>query len=222
MSFSDQQISKWATDYERELCARSDFICDRISLEVIAARSEYQLPNYITNIRMVLCKGKEVKAKGFQASLFTGDTPFSTVGASPYEYVVSGKGLRIIKFYPTPAEAISEVSGELFSINADTNGLIIEFYRTPSSTVKLPEWCRRYLLKDYICWKAFRNEGPDQDIRSANYYESRLSENAAYISLIKNNMHQGYVNILGTDNNQSRSLPGKPVLPSNFGTVIPY
>lgn len=222
MPFTDQQISKWAVDYERELCAKHNLICDRLSLDLTAGIGEYQLPNYITNIRLVIYKGQEIKHKGMQASLITGDTPFSTVGSSPFEYVVNGKGQRVIRFYPTPLETIAAATGDLFSIDADKDALIIEFYRTPSQDnldIRLPEWCRRYLLKDYICWKAFNNEGPDQDMRAANYYASKLEQNSLYIAMIKDNMFSSYITNFGAGNLDRRVI-GRGVMPSNYGTPV--
>lgn len=224
MSFSDNQLSKWANDYEKELCAKNDLICDRISLAITSGASEYHIPNYITNIRMVLWKGKEIYPKGFQFSIATGDSPFNSGSSLPYEYVVTGKGLRIIKFFPTPSETILEYlpilpANDLFTREADEVGVIIEFYRTPSPTdinIRLPGFIRRYLIKDYVCWKAFRNEGPLQDLRAASYYEERLGANQQYIGTIKDNMQQAITHVLDPYPLQRGGKPHSPVLPDNF------
>lgn len=223
MGFSDTQISKWANDYEKELCSKENLIADRFALEVTSNVSEYELPNYITNIRCVLYKGYMVYPKGFQASIMMNDSPFQSINSNrPIEYIASGKGLRIIKFFPSPSETIATINGDLWNINADNNGVIIEFYRTPSlinENLRLPEWNRRYLLKDYICWKAFSNEGKDQDLKAATYYTLRMGEGVEYLKVIKDNMYQASVNVLNPVDNRREAL-ARPVLPSNFGTIV--
>jgi hypothetical protein len=222
--FSDTQLTTWAQNYERELCAKEDLIVDRISLDITSMVNEYEIPNYVTNIRSVLWQGKVVYAKGFRASVFTGDTPFQTSGSTPFEYVFSGKGLRVLKFLPSPNADIPYYSGDLWTADADQNAVIIEFYRTPdyNSTpqLKLPDWLRKYVLKDHVCWKAFAVEGPTQDLKAARYYQSRLANGIDYVQTIKTNMHASVINILYKDPWNSRRKPGRPVLPPNFGFPV--
>src|SRR5690349_4390227 len=122
-AFSDSQISKWAQDYERKLCAKYDFICDRLSLEIIPGIGEYELPNFVTGIRSVLYLGKELHPKGGRASILTGDIPFASTTSAPYEYQFSGMGLRVIKLLPSPGDAIPiyvpTTRNGLFTVDAD-------------------------------------------------------------------------------------------------------
>lgn len=224
VQFSDNQISTWAQIYEKEICAKNDLIVDRCSIGVTAFVNEYELPNYVTNIRSVLWLGKELHAKGFRASVITGDTPFQTAGSVPFEYVFSGKGQRVLKFYPSPNLTVAYNSGDLWTPTADETSVIVEFWRTPdylSDPQKvLPLWCRQYLLKDFICWKAFAIEGPQQDLRAAAYYQERIDQAAEYIGLIKENMHASQMNVLFDNKMLGRRKPGRPVLPPNFGYPV--
>lgn len=219
-AFSDAQISKWVNEYERELCATHDLICDRYSVGITAGVSQYEIPNYITNIRFILWQGKEVFPKGLTTSTMTGDTPFVTTSTSrPLEYIFSGLGLRTLKFIGTPSVAIAEYTGNLFTPAADAAAVIVEFYRTPSITdakLRLPVWLRRYLVKDYVCLKGFRNGGPRQDLRAAEYYEAKAKQNMEYLKKVKTNMYQSYINVLSPDNGTLRGRPARPVLPDNF------
>ena len=175
---------------------------------------------------MVLYKGKEIHPKGFRTSILTGDVPMSNVGSIPYEYVISGKGLRVLQLKPVPMENIPEYIGDLFTMEADRDGCIIEFYRTPSltdETMVLPNWLRRYLLKDYVCWKAFSSEGPHQDIRAAQYYQGRMNLGEQYLMTIKENMNRGIMHVLSAETKfNRRQKPHHPVLPSTFGTPTTY
>ena len=223
--FTDAQISTWAQIFERELCAKHDFIVDRISLGITPGVNEYQIPNYVTNIRSVLWLGRQVFPKGHVASQMTGDTPFQTAGSVPFEYVFSGKGLRVLKFYPTPLIAVAYDGGDLWNPTADRNDVIVEFCRTPdylSVPQKLiPPWCRQYLLKDFICQKVFAMEGPQQDLRAANYYQERVAAAEDYATQLKANMHASEINVLFKDPYQTgRKAPGRPVLPPNFGFPV--
>jgi hypothetical protein len=222
--FTDSQVSTWAQTYEKELCAKYDLIVDRLSLGITIGLNEYEIPNWVTNIRSVLWQGYEIYAKGFRASILTGDTPYQTAGSRPFEYVFSGKGQRVLKFYPTPMAAIPYDSGDLWNPTADLNDVIIEVYRTPDYAASpqkvLPTWLRQYILKDYVCWKAFASEGPQQDLRAAAYYQGRLAQGIVYIESIKEAMHASQMNVLYKDQFLSRRKPGRPVLPPNFGYPV--
>lgn len=220
-TFTDDQISKWAGDYERELCARQDFIGDRYSIPVFSGVGEYEIPNYVTNIRGVLFLGKALYAKGTRGSILTNDTPFATEGSIPFEYIYNGKGLRVLKFLPTPMEDIAAYSGDLWTVAADAAAVIVEFYRTPVLSDpfrRLPEWVRRYVIKDYVCWKAFAAEGPAQDLRAAKYYEGRLAAQGMYLEEIRSNQHMANQYVLSDKSNLARRRPGPLQYPSNFGT----
>lgn len=227
--FTDSQIQVWGQNYERELAAKYDLLADRWSLAIISGSNEYELPNYVTNIRSVLFQGKELHPKGFTASRMTNDTPFQTAGSIPYEYMFSGKGQRVIKLYPTPMCNISVYvpippAIDLWTPAADEAAVIIEFYRTPNYGINppliLPYWIRRYLLKDYICYKVFSMEGPQQDLRAAKYYEGRMIANDEYIKKIKNNMNSAQISIMFEQKVGPRRGPGRPVLPPNFGWPV--
>lgn len=222
--FTDQQLSNWAQSYEKELCAKNDFIVDRCSIGITIGINEYEIPNYVTNIRSVLWQGKELHAKGFRASIITGDTPFQTSGSVPFEYVFSGKGQRVLKFYPTPMLAVAYDSGDLWNSTADKNDVIVEFYRTPDYVSvpqkTLPVYLRQYVLKNYVCWKAFQSEGPTQDMRAAVYYNSRIAQDAEYLGLVKENMHRGHTMVLFENKFVGRRKPGRPVLPPTFGYPV--
>lgn len=224
--FTDNQITVWAQQYEREICAKYNFLADRWSLQINTGYNEYELPNYVTNIRSVLYMGKELHPKGFTASRMTNDTPFQTAGSIPYEYMFSGKGQRVIKLYPTPMDNIAVVAGDLWNPTAEEFGCIIEFYRTPNYTVNpplvLPNWLRRYILKDNVCYRTFKVEGPQQDLRAAKYYEQKMGQQQEYLQTIKNQMGKAQVNILFEKKVGNKRGPGRPVLPPNFGWPVNY
>lgn len=227
--FTDSQITVWGQNYEREICSKYPLIADRWSLQIISGDSTYELPNYINNIRSVLYMGKELHPKGFSASRMTNDTPFQTAGSIPYEYLMSGKGQRTIKLYPTPMDNIAvyvpaDPNIGLWSPAAEEVACIVEFYRSPNygsdPPLVLPWWLRRYLLKDYICYRTFNAEGPQQDLRASKYYQGRMSEQDEYLKRICRNMNQAQVNILFEQKVGPRRGPGRPVLPPNFGFPI--
>lgn len=222
--FTDSQLTTWAQTYEREVCAKENLLCDRVALAITENVNEYELPNYVTNIRSVLWQGKELHAKGFRASVMTGDTPFQTSGSIPFEYVFSGKGLRVLKFLPSPNTGIAQYMGDLWTADADRYGVIVEFYRTPDYSaappLQLPAWNRQYTLKDYVCWKAFQMEGPQQDTRAAEYYSNRLNQGIDYMRKIVGQIHKSQVNILYDNKFEGRRKPGRPVLPPNFGFPV--
>lgn len=224
-NFSDSQLSNYAIKYEQELCSKQDLIVDRVAIAVTAGRSEYELPNYVTNIRMVLYLGKVVYPKGMRASVITSDTPFTTATNAPYEYTFSGKGMRVIKFFPAPGDDIADPGGPYFDVSKDKVGVIVEFHRTPSqtdSTLRLPSWMRRWLLKDYICEKCFSMEGPTQDLRGATYYHQKVLDHDNIIGEVKENLNRFQINVLADRPRRTIRKPGHPILPPNFGFPSNY
>lgn len=218
-NFSDTQISKWANEYERELCAVNNLIVDRISLAITQGESDYTLPNYLTSIRAVLWQGKMVYPKSFGKSMATNDTPLTATESIPLEYIFSSLGAAVIKFLPFPSITIAEYVGDLFTPVADEAAVIIEFYRTPHLTdtdVRIPTWARRYLLKDYICMKAFRVDSTTQDLKASRYYEARMAENVNYVKTINQSLRGSYLNVLSEHPQRGRTRPGRPILPDNF------
>ena len=227
MTFTDTQISNWSFKYEQELSAKYDLIADRVSIPITSGLNEYQIPNYVTNIRTVLYLGKELYAKGGRASIITNDVPGETSGSVPFEYVYSNKGLRVLKFYPTPMDNIALYTGDLWTPAADEAAVIVEFYRTseslnPIGDNNLPPWLRQYLLKDYVCWKAGSVEGKGQDLRMSNYYQRKLDSHADYIRKIQENMNRLKHSVLAEQGFTGRRRPGRPVLPPNFGYPVNY
>lgn len=219
---TDAQISKWAQDFEREISGSFDFICDRLSLEIISGTGTYELPNYVTNIRSILYLGKELHAKGGRTSIITGDTPFGSTTTAPYEYQISGLGQRVIRLLPTPGDNIPVYVGDLFTPDADRLGCIVEFYRTAhydtyDHDLMLPDWFRRFILKDHVCWKAFSAEGPGLDLRAATYFDQKRLMNQQYLAKINSNLRNCYQMVLSDNKMIGRRKPGRPVLPPNFG-----
>jgi hypothetical protein len=224
-NFSDSQLSNYAIKYEQELCSKHDLIVDRVAIATTAGRSEYELPNYVTNIRMVLYLGKVVYAKGIRASVMTGDTPATTATNAPYEYLFNGKGMHVIKFFPAPDTSVTDPGGPYFDVTKDKIAVIVEFLRTPSqtdATLRLPSWMRRWLLKDYICEKCFSMEGPTQDLRGATYYHEKVLSHDALIGEIKSNLNRYQINVLSDRPRNTIRKPGHPVLPPNFGYPANY
>lgn len=226
-TFTDPQISNWSFKYEQEIASKHDLIADRFSIPVVSGTSEYQIPNYVSNIRLVLYQGKEVCAKGGRASIITNDTPGTTAGSTPFEYVYSNKGLRVLKFYPTPQDTIAQYTQDLWTPAADQAAVLVEFYRTstaanPIGQLNLPVWLRQYLLKDYVCWKSATVEGKGQDTRMSKYYQMRLDGHADYIRKVKENMHRMQQAVLAEQGFTGRRKPGRPVLPPNFGYPVNY
>lgn len=217
--FTDAQLTTWAQTYEAELCAKHNLLAARTSLAIVAGRSEYQLPSEVTNIRSVTWQGKEVYAKGSASTRITGDNPLTTGTGAPIEYLFGGKGLRVLRFMPAPQTAITAYGGNLWSATADADYVIVEYYRTPDYTdplMQLPVWCRRYILKDYICWKAFTSEGKQQDGRAAAYYTAKVAQHATYFGKVVGGLRAAIFRVLSAYPIERRG-PGRVTLPTNFG-----
>lgn len=223
--FTDTQLTTWAQTYEAELFAKFNLYAKRTSIATVVGRSEYELPTDVCNIRAVLYLGKEVHPKNGVFSKMTGDTPFNPTTSTPFEYVFSDQGQRVIKLHPAPDVAIASYVGDLWTATADAAACIVEYYAIPDYTDtfgQLPDWCRRNILKDYVCWKAFRIDGKGQDTRAAKYYEAKIAQDGKYFTKIKDNMHASEIQVLTDSPYRPYRKPGRPVLPPNFGIPVNY
>jgi hypothetical protein len=194
-------------------------------LPITVGLTEYDVPDDVVNIRLVLWLGKEVHPKSGTFSRITGDTPFSGVTSTPFEYLFSEHGQRVIKLFPSPDQTLAVYNGDLWTAEADAAACIVEYYALPDYTdplFQLPDWCKRNVLKDYVCWKAARMDGKQQDIRAAKYYEAKLLKRQDYFKKVKLNMHASETKVLTDSPYRPYRKPGRPVLPTNFGTPVNF
>lgn len=217
MLWSTQYLSELALEAEIEIAKEVPAIIDRYSLAIEAGISEYELPDYITNITRVFWKGMRLDPVShleignwiyvwdkstfgpfaqppYQDSAFDIDNIIgATPQGKPYRYFYSKLGENVIKFNPAPNESVAEFD-DLYKVNIP-NAVIIEFYRQPDGvTWKLPKYIRRRTIKAYVMWKAYACEGDGQDLSASQYFHGRYLVNLARAKKIIGNINSAIIN----------------------------
>jgi hypothetical protein len=221
MLWSNEYLARLAFDAETEIANETKCIIDRISISTALHVSEYQLPQYVFNVRKVYWKGFRLdpisgytvpetaydiitwKSAGFNPSAFspaflTGYSDITSTfgagvkGGKPIEYFYAGFGENIIKINPSANEVLQRYEDGLWSNNIE-NSLIIEFYRFPDGeNWKIPQYFRRRTIKAYVLWKAFAKEGDGQNLDASQYWEKRYHLLLGRAKIITDNIYKIY------------------------------
>ena len=224
MLWTSSYLARITLEAEVEIAKELECIIDRYSLATEMDLSEYQLPDYVNNIRRVFWKGERLdpisgSSMGFWNPSIEdfGEGVFDIIsfenpsfdissvnvqpssgniagGGKPRQYFYSRFGENVIKFSPSSNESILTYSSGLYSDNI-ANAVIIEFYRMPDGVDwKIPEYIRRRTIKAYVLWKAFQREGDGQNIKAANYWFNRYQQLMVRNKYIINNVYKVLTN----------------------------
>jgi len=202
MLWTNEYLARISLDAEIEIARETESIIDRLSLSTISGTSQYQLPEYVQNIRKILWKGfrldpaaqidyenwiwnlggSSIIGGAFEPSAFSSGFEIGSSSDSnsnsrpvgrPFQYFYSTFGENVVIFNPGINETIASVPDNLWGSEIG-NSVIIEFYRVPDGTsFKIPHYIRRRTIKSYVMWKSFEKEGPGQNLQAAEYYRNR-------------------------------------------------
>lgn len=216
MLWTNEYLADLALEAEIEIAKKLPCIIDRYSLSVEIGIAEYQLPEYVTNIRRVFWKGTRLDPVShleiddwvftWEQSTFGAftevnyqETAFDIddiIGATPMgkptRYFYSKLGENVIRLNPTPNENVG-VFDALYGANIP-NAVIVEFYREPDGVNwKLPEYIRRRTIKSYVMWKAFAREGDGQNLSASQYWQGRYAVNLERANKIILHLHSSLI-----------------------------
>lgn len=195
MIFSSETIQRFAEDGEEWVARTLRCIRQRISLSITAGVSEYELPSYVLGVSRLLWCGTKLSSTR-SASLdfkfadligFTAD-----MQGTPQCYFMSDATPRTIKFYPTPSIGIAKATIGLYSSEIPYR-VILDIYRTPGTSeddedTRLFYWALPWLIKHYVEYKCYSQEGKAQDLELANYHKKQFDEKLRLLQLIYSDM----------------------------------
>lgn len=171
--WSEADINRFSQEAEDTFLTMTNCVIDRISLHVNANQNDYVLPDYVTVIRRITWKGDKVfplPHRHFRTVDFIRST------GRPDWYVFNNTWQQTIKFYPTPNEEIAsspESADKLYSTEINKR-VIVEFARASNyTTMRIPEYLRRRLIKAYVMMKCFSMENSGQNIKVSKYFENK-------------------------------------------------
>ena len=245
MLWTNQYLDQLALEAEIFIAEDTKCIIRRISIPVYRDIVEYQLPDYVNNIRRVFYKGlrlNPIKGSGLEwinesveDGAFAGHA-FSDAyyidgissingsngrsGSKPFEYYYSTFGENVIRFDPGIDQDIIEYSDGLYDTNI-ANAVIIEFYSVADGVnFKIPDYIRRRTIKSYVLYKAFAKEGDGQNLQASEYWKGRYDLLLNRARSILNGVYSSCIYSRIDQNPRYKNLPARPVLPDNYGIIV--
>ena len=169
--WDSETINRFSNQGEDAFTNEYPCIIERIALDITQGTAQYLLPDYITNVRKVQWKGKQLYPITHRSYREYFDD-FNLQG-SPINYVFNNINQQKIQFVPVPNESVASVVTGLFGPEV-INRVIIEYYRTPDHfDIVLPAYFRRKLLKCYVAKMCFAVEGKGQNSKASKYFSSK-------------------------------------------------
>lgn len=202
--WSAATINRFLIDGEVEIAKSLKCLIARVSLAITAGTSTYSLPTDLLYIRRVTWLGKKLEpmpARTFhQLNVITAES-------EPLFYIFNQQGRNTIRLHPVPSQTVAALLTGLFGPNIATT-MIVEYYQLPNSTtVKLPEYIRRRLIKYYVLYRCFEQEGVGQNLKNAKKMLERYN---MYLDIFRK-IHSGHfiaqMNTLGAGNKRGILAP---------------
>ena len=248
MIWTTATINRFAEEAEKEIARQVKCIVKRVALDVRAYVSLYAIPDDVLSIRRVTWQGKKLEPRAFSGYLkypvtfgtggfSTGafditafDDGFYVSSASqtatpcgpPYVYFYSGFGENVIKLFPTPNVTLAPNTTDLFGSSIPLC-CIVEYWAFPDvsgTDYRIPTYIARRLIKSFVLWKCFSQEGPGQDLIAAQRHEIRFKTLLEDFRLIVSGVFVSRVRVRTPAANTFPTRIGRPRLPSNFGTYV--
>lgn len=219
MIWQASTITRYSQEGENNFINDYPCILTRMSLTISATVSTYALPDNVRSIRRISWQGWKLDPLGQRnmRDVFQ----YATQQGKPYWYVFNNIGANNIQFFPIPDTSITPSGGNLYS-DAITTDVIVEYYTMPNfSTLIIPSYFRRRLLKPYVLKKCFALENQGQNLKNSQYFgkkwESLKKLYGEFLDEIHGKSRKLCIN--GITSNQF--FPGQPILPvARFGIGI--
>lgn len=167
--WSAATITRFSLEGEQEIATSLKCIIARTSPSIVALTSTYILPADLLSIRRVTWNGIKIEpmpARDYHS--------LNNVASSsrPIFYIFNQQGRNTIRFYPIPDVTIASGT-QLFSSDIESC-VIVEYYQIPDgSTVLLPAYIRRRLIKYWVLYKCFMQEGKGQNLKASKRFKVR-------------------------------------------------
>lgn len=172
--WSEVDINRFSQEAEDTFLTMTHCVIDRLSLYIEPGINEYVIPDYVVRIRRITWKGDKIDPLPHR--IFRDWRAFNGMTAKPDWYVFNNIGSQKIRFYPTPNEEVAssvETPNKLYSSEISKR-VIIEFSRTSDyTTMRIPEYLRRRLIKSYVMMKCFSMENTGQNIQVSQYFSNK-------------------------------------------------
>jgi hypothetical protein len=169
--WSASTIQRFTEYGEEEFAREIPCILMRKSISITAGTAQYTLPSYTKEVRRITWKGVPLTVLSHRALRRIEIT--RTAQGRPEEYVHNNIGKQVIQFFPVPNETIGHPIDSVNGAGINT-GVIVEFWRMPDyNLITIPAYLRRRILKAYVNYRAYLQEGLGLNIKASDYFKLR-------------------------------------------------
>lgn len=165
--WSAATITRFSLQGEQEIAKTLKCLIARTSPSIVALTPTYVLPADLLSIRRVTWKGR--KKEPMPAKIYH-EINNVTSSSEPIFYIFNQQGRNTIRFHPIPDIDLTPGTN-LFSTDIGTC-CIVEYYKIPASG-DLPAYIRRRLLKYYVLYRCFEQEGKGQNLKASARFKTR-------------------------------------------------
>lgn len=207
---TNETLTRLYNKGEVEISRDLKFIVDRITIPLVAGQGNYVLPDYIIEIRRITYFGKKVWPLGqrIYREVFQGGGQ----KADPFWYIYNNVLSNTIQLFPAPPGDIPNATGDLFADGIPT-GFIIEFNRISDNVdFILPSWIRNRILKRYVAKFSFLIEGPNQNLKLAQYFNTQYANMLLEFKKTLDDYMEASRMLTVTGRFNNNYFPGAPIL----------
>lgn len=213
-------ISRFAQQGEDLFAVTHKCIVQRVALSIVANTSEYTLSDSVIDIRKITWLGRRIDPIPFR-QWKDDDLPLNSTGR-PDGYIYNNIGQQKIKFYPTPDTTIASTSSNLFGSEI-ANRVIVEYYSTPDySTIIIPSFIRRRLIKCYVAKMCFSIESKGQNLKAARYFSDKWDHLMERYGQGLQDLINKPRRLIASSTPQNNRIPRPRLNPSNFGVGVDF
>lgn len=230
--WSDDYLSKLATEAEIQISTEIPCIYTRFCLPVVAGESIYDfstlaVPQRLTGIIRITWQGYTV-IPVFQRQLRNNVTPLKpgsdTETSRPRLFMRLGYGIDGIKFFASPNLTIPDDASDINSQAAIRNLVIVSGWSIADptgTTLRIPDYVRETLVRYYVMARAYRKEGKGQNLTAAKHFDDAYNRLLKHFKVIVGKLFTARTSHFKDGVVPSQSAkPPHPVLPPNFGTPV--
>lgn len=214
--WSDSYLTQLIHDAEEDISLRVNCLFRRTSFTITVGNALYDLPAGITDMLQISWLGKVLQPLTNYV-LMRSDPTYMTNQSTPLYYSSDADGAGVLRFYPVPNVAVAQVANP-YNLNGIQNGVCISYFMTAQqgTTLTIPAWISKRLIKLYVLYRAFAKEGKGQRLDLSVYYFKRYEKVINHFKVL-NALPQ----MSRRRPNRDRTLGfqlAKPVYPANYGT----
>lgn len=236
MIWSDQLLEQWQQDAKDYILNQVQCIFYKFYLPVVVGTSVYTLPSFVKTVKRVTWLGRGLDPLNWdELTIITpatvvvnNTTRIETSNSRPQWYAMHPTNVKDIRLYPTPDLTFDQTpsTDDPYSTMLNESHCCISCWRFvdctgTDPTSQIPAYIYRRTMKAYVLWRAFKQEGPGQNLKASKYYKGKLDYLIEKFRLINDGTFVSKRYSLGDgDTTLENFRYPKPIYPANFERVL--